>query len=675
MNKLHKQLSEGLFNEAFQTIKVLSTEDLNLLFNHFSGKQECINLLHQFFKTKPANGDYWFKLFLQYFKPEDIVWGIRCNRACFNKEYDTLFAVFENHPDLKVKTHYHFWKHLQPLIELGQEERESLFNAIEQKSLHEWLLYMALWYEEKRALLWKYDPSGISHSADTNLYVNSLSQFLDYLLHSQRINRQKTNNVDSLTNWVIEKVCREKSKGINPPEFELIDRWLAWQNFIATTLDSYWFDDSFDVELTSEGFRLFCNDHEKYFRWKVNGEKLMSWILKCEEDSWLMINKQIDEGLEVPGKTMEEQMINVQEFRMELLTENLLNYFNLKEEEEFPVNSLMHIINDFSFSGLKHWVNPLDQIYKLNADEWYKHIVKAEDDILADEDYHKIIEELKTYTNSKATEKFAEELLILDTEASYFKNYNPHHPRVNIYRTPFIKIHNTLFTFTAIIGEARSGLCLIENTLRWLTFSRNRVLRKRQTDEMERKLADLFKAKGWKNVACGLEYKNGVQGDFDVLVYDNGIVLMIELKRSQLRFTLEEALNEKVQSIEKAARQLQKGKTFIEANTAWVKQQLGLKEEDKIKEICPLIVSTSFENDHEVINGVCKKIALFELEEILNGSDFKLMRNEKLNPLGEIIKMIELEYMAWEIIEEVKAGFKAPGECTFYFTNKQTPVL
>ncbi len=675
MNKLNKQLQEGLFNEAFQSVKALSPEDLNSLFNHFSEKAACNNLLHQFFKFKPQNPDYWFELFLKYFKSEDLLWGIRCTRACFDSAYDNLFSVLENHPDLKVRTHYHFWKHIQPLIELGKEERETLFNSLEQKSLHEWLLYMALWYEEKRAFLWKHDPSGKTHYETTNVYVNGLNLFLDYLLHRPNPDKPKINDVESLSTWVIEKVCREKAKGTNPPEFDLIDKWVGWHHFISTILDSYCFDESYDVEATTEGYCFFCNDSESYFRWKVNGAKLLDWIMKCEEDSWVMTNKQIDEGLEVPGDNINEAFINLQETRINNLTKNLLNYYNLKDAEDFPVSMLMDIINDFSFSALKYWVNPLDVKYMQNADEWYKHILNVNHDILIDEDYTDFMNEMKDYKDTKSALKFAEELLIFNTEAGYLKNYNPYNPKVNIYRTPFIKINSTLFSFTAIIGEARSGLCLIENTLKWLSNDRRKVLRKKQTDGMEKALADLFKEKGWKNVVHGLRYDVGVskkEGDFDVLIFGDGILLQIELKRSQLRFTLEEAQNEKVQSLNKAAGQILKGRKFIEENKTWIKEQLKLKPEDEIKEIYSLIVSTSFENDHEIINGVCRKIPLFEIEEILKGSDFSMIRNMKLNPLDELRKMIDSEYMAELIKEQVRADFKAPDDMTFYFRDSKS---
>jgi len=670
MNKLHKQLAKGLFNEAFHTVNSLSEEEKDLLFNSFSEKQECSNLLHQFFKFKSENREFWFELFLRYFKPQDIVWGIRCNRACFDKEYDTLFSVFEKHEEKSVRAHYGFWKHIQPLIAIGIEERETLFNNIEKKSLHEWLLLMALWYEEKRALLWKYDDTGETHGEDTNTYVNSLNQFLDYLLHNKAKLDATSNDVDSINNWVIEKVCKEKEKGVNPPEFVLLDRWLAWHYFITTILDSYCFDESYDIRVDEKGFHLYCNDYDAYFRWKLNGAKLNSWILKCEEDA---LKKVIQEAKDVPGDNPEELLVNLQEFKNDILAENLLNYYNLRDAEDFPISGLIEIVNDFSFSGYKHWVTPLDKLYQYDADNWYKHILKAEDDILADENYTEFVKELKSYGDSKRANEI-QKLLILDTDRISFKQHNPFQPKVNIYRTPFIKINNTLLSFTAIIGEARSGLYLIENSLRWLSKDWNLLLRKKQTDEMEKRLADIFKEKRWKNVVFGLKYDVGVaekEGDFDVLVYEKGILLQIELKRSQLRFTLEEAQNEKIQSIEKAARQLQKGKKFIEENPAWIKEQLGLKPEDELKEIYSLHISTSFENDHELINGSCKKISLFELEEILYNSDFKIMRANNINPLGEIMRMIEMDYMWQEIEEETRDAFKAPGETIFYFRDEK----
>ena len=101
----------------------------------------------------------------------------------------------------------------------------------------------------------------------------------------------------------------------------------------------------------------------------------------------------------------------------------------------------------------------------------------------------------------------------------------------------------------------------------------------------------------------------------------------------------------------KASNQLEKGYDYIKNNFTKCKadyfQKLNIKETEFSQlKIYPIIVSTSFEQDHTTINDKHFKISLFEMQNIIE-RDIDPISGNKLE--GLILKLLRNEY--WEPIE------------------------
>lgn len=187
-------------------------------------------------------------------------------------------------------------------------------------------------------------------------------------------------------------------------------------------------------------------------------------------------------------------------------------------------------------------------------------------------------------------------------------------------------------------------------------------VQKKETERMEERLAKLFEEAGFKQVVFARPYteKNfGMAGDLDVLVYEAGTLLCLELKRSKFRVHLDEIWDELRMGILTASQQLDKAELLLKTHLPKLKEDL-LKDLDITEEhfsqirFYSFIVSTSFENDHQLIRNRHLKISLFELEEIL-----KAYRSGKQKPaLEELVTELARDVF-WEsslgnVIEKTK---------------------
>jgi hypothetical protein len=202
--------------------------------------------------------------------------------------------------------------------------------------------------------------------------------------------------------------------------------------------------------------------------------------------------------------------------------------------------------------------------------------------------------------------------------------YDRFRPFVNLFGKPFVNVNGTCMLFNGIMGESNLMTSVLINLLDKNNVWRTKV-QKKETEKMEEKLAGLFEEAGFKQVVFGKLYgeKNfGVDGDLDVVIYEDGVLLCLELKRSKFRVLLDEIWDELRMGILKASQQLDKAERLLKSKLPKLREgllkDLGIDRDDFSQiRFYNFIVSTSFENDHRLIRDRHLKISLFELEEIL----------------------------------------------------------
>lgn len=172
---------------------------------------------------------------------------------------------------------------------------------------------------------------------------------------------------------------------------------------------------------------------------------------------------------------------------------------------------------------------------------------------------------------------------------------------------------------------------------------------------MEANVINKFKAAGFPCVIASVDYyrsKKERVGNFDVVVYADGVLLLIELKRSRVRNNLPEAHDEYMNTLSKAGKQLDKALAYIQEKWERCKSEyfstfpLEGKAFTEVK-IYTLIVATSFEHDHELIGGRHLKITLFELQQVLTHSWDRISTNQLENLIFHVCNN-----RYWQALEE-----------------------
>jgi len=130
-----------------------------------------------------------------------------------------------------------------------------------------------------------------------------------------------------------------------------------------------------------------------------------------------------------------------------------------------------------------------------------------------------------------------------------------------------------------------------------------------------------------------------MDGDVDLIVEDDNISLLIQVKRSSLRTSLPEYWNEKISAELKAAQQLNDAEVFIANNPNFY----PLK-----KKVIKWMVSSSFEGLNEVIDG-CRKVNYFEL--------ITFLRQNPERNLQELISFFEEDKYLYTTLEYYKEKF------------------
>jgi hypothetical protein len=325
-----------------------------------------------------------------------------------------------------------------------------------------------------------------------------------------------------------------------------------------------------------------------------------------------------------------------------------------------PSKSLIKFLNGFVNNALGRYVLPMDELHHMHPNNWFdniftnilnfgKHKIASSPTRLI----HKSVFAKTAYENIINSNNYTDQLIsLITTDISKLDYINRLNPPVNLAGKPFIKLGDYYFAFNGVLGESNSQTNILVNVMETNRNYHQQVMSK-EVESLEEKVKVLFENAGFSNSDCSIKYyvDKTPMGDFDIIVYEDGVMLLIELKRSKLRIHLSDAHDEYANSLLKASKQLDKALEYIGKDFETCKEnyfkKLNIKESDYIKiKIYPMIVSTSFENDHVLIRNKHLKITLFELQNLLRNKVEHISGN-KLESL--IMHIFSNRY--WESVE------------------------
>ena len=177
-------------------------------------------------------------------------------------------------------------------------------------------------------------------------------------------------------------------------------------------------------------------------------------------------------------------------------------------------------------------------------------------------------------------------------------------PRLN--ERPYYKIGTYLFQFPWVVGLQDNANAAVNNFRR--VGARRKGLQN-ETARIEHYVGELLRQKGM-NVVCGYHPKfpddEENPGEIDVIAYEDGVLLLIEVKSGYIRSSRQEAWLHKTGTLRKAAWQLRRKETALKdalLSDAELCSRLNYQQQELPRIFKSWIVDTSLEFDGKEIDG------------------------------------------------------------------------
>lgn len=606
-------------------------------------------LLHEYFsKNTYINLPFLEELAANY--PSALICAIRTNRAYLNSAHFPSLHFLKSHSNVDLTNHY---KVFAKLAELENELFQIFIHSLEKSAkveLLEAFTLVSLWFEKKRASLFASGAFPVI-TYDINSFVEAINFFLTYYL-SENIEQldsvQLTEHLDVKVLTDIAGNAKSESKLHEHPVWESLEKAYIYLYHLTGTIEIYSFDMNFDIVNENGVLYLKFIDGVKFKRWHFENEKIGYWYshyrtLAEELVGW----EQIKNPDFIKNKTGFDFEMNYEGAVRLNLARIVSEAFCIENSllMDVPTSSLILFLQAFVANAWGRYVSPMDKLNSIAPQNWLQNILLNIVKFGSNEIYggplrmisssefgETVIENIENSTD------YIQKLIsLISIDPKSMKNVDRFNPAINLLGKPFIKIGDYYLGFNGVLGEANSQTNILVNVME----SNSRLHSYVELEEVkvfEKSVKDMFKKAGFTNVDCSIKYKDGgIEGDFDIVVYEKGFMLLIELKRSKIRIHLSDAHNEYENNLLKASGQLDKAKVFIGRNFEKVKgdhfNKLNIAETEFTNITSyTMIVSTSFEYDHVLINDKHLKISLFELQNILENG-VEMISENKLQSL------------------------------------------
>jgi hypothetical protein len=627
-------------------------------------KEEALTqLMHEYFsKNSVPNQDFIVELANNY--PYLLINSIRVNRAFLKPTHYSSLHVLKHHANEYCRNHYSFFSKLV-------EYEASFFDLFCKSSsetnkldISEIFCWISLWFEKKRADLFKTQHAHI-FSYDINEFIEIINFYLSYYLFENK-NIIATTDFIKKTNLETWIHVLEEAKSIELSEntvWKTLDKANEYLYYLKGTVEIYSFDLNLELTIKDGNGVLKYIDKNKLKRWYIESEKLKEWYNYNRNLATLNVEHKLmnDPEFTIDG-TGSDYVMNYEAAIKEIISQKIADDFHISESSlgGIPSNQIIKVLRGFVSDAWGRYVAPMDGLNYMNPQNWLQNVYI---NILNHSKYGistlptrliKNEEFLEIIRNNEITNKNSERLIKLVSldinNTTFFDKFNPH---VNLIGKPFIKINNHYMAINGVLGETSLQVNFLINTMQ-SNKKYHQQVESKEVEEMEKSVRDLLKDADIVNSICSIDYykENMRIGNFDIVAYENGVLLLIELKRSKMRVHLSDAYDEYQNSLAKASKQLDKACNYLSENFDLCKESyfkdlnIAESEYSKIK-IYPLIVSTTFENDHVLIKDKHLKISLFEFQHLLyNGIE---MINS--NKLESLIYQINSN-MFWKAFEE-----------------------
>lgn len=620
-------------------------------------------LLHEYFsKNSVVNESFIDEL--AKFRPKLLIDSIRTNRAFLHPAHSISLKQLKSYSDQYVQTHARFFSRLCQDEEFYFGRFERSCESIGRTAHLEVLLVCALWFESKRAgVFLAVQDDIIRYELNSQMEVINffLSYYFFHLKHEESTYRIQKDDDYQVFSQLFSKLKSTK-------ELESHSVWIAlneatvYNSFSKGILEIYCFDLNYEPDADNYAAVLSYQNESKHKRWFIENAKFEIWLLFYRSLAEAFVQEEIKTNPKfIPDTTGYDYVMNHEGAVRKLIAHQICDEFALDDGSIDGVKYewLIRFLNGFVSNAWGRYVNPLDELNSKDPHLWLRNIFEnaishGNQGVAAaplrsnsHEDMILLVEKNLPEASSKARRL----IQLISTDVRIERRFNKFKTLVNLIGQPFLKIGDQYISLNGIVGETNAQVNLLINLLE-SNYLKHSHESKKESSRLELKIHSMFKKAGFPNTICSAAYKEGeFQGDFDVLVYERGVLLLLEIKSTKLRIHLSDSYDDLQNSLMKASNQLGKATIFIRTHfqrfKECVEKDFQITEDDSKLLIYPMIVSTSFENDHVLIRNQHLKISLFELQNLLS-REIELTSENRLSSLIHTIT----SNTYWKYLEE-----------------------
>jgi hypothetical protein len=202
------------------------------------------------------------------------------------------------------------------------------------------------------------------------------------------------------------------------------------------------------------------------------------------------------------------------------------------------------------------------------------------------------------------SEEIATLIQYLSWEIQPNYEFDPFYIRYSVAETPFLRLGNYLLAPTSLFATNDWFYSLGQRALNLYSSNSHSGERQQTSVEMEVFLGEEFSKRGWKVKVTNNTDSEKMAGDIDLLVSDDSMQLLIQLKRTKFRLDLATLYKEKFEIDLVAAGQLNDAAYYLRNHSITELEILNNHEK--------WIVTNSFEGVLEEIYG-CLKVNYFDI--------------------------------------------------------------
>jgi hypothetical protein len=418
----------------------------------------------------------------------------------------------------------------------------------------------------------------LEHSVDDYILIQTYNYILSYsFCYKEKNFSDELNPADIIRIW---RNLMGNDNILNfGTYFDSINKWILWYEFIHNQLDTYSYDLNYGVQEVTEGVKYYPIDPiEKTQRHASSIAGNMSYA-KWDENAVELAPQLFEEWFKNNPSLFDKRALQINElthyknFFFNISKSLIFSYFyGLDAVDQDKLIALVSVVSNAMAESEASYGEQINNIDKSNDFEWLIELMK----ITISGDIEKL--PIRVFPFEKWVSKYFSnfdtvngnniEIPIVFNLNQSQKKFKRFDPLINLWQSPFFKIGNTVCHIKTLLSDMDPAIVALEAILNEPKVKRE-IEQKEETDLQESRFADIFKDYGFKNVFGQYKFiDNNKQtvGEYDILIYDQTEILVIELKRSRLRLTLEEQWKEQNEVLKHGTKQIQRLISYIQSN-------------------------------------------------------------------------------------------------------------